>query len=73
MITVNETAPEVITAPCTEKMRSLLRLQKALREEFYEGCAFWVQRAMASGATKKEVSWLVRHPSWNLEEDRPQA
>ena len=70
MIASPKAAP-VETPVCPEKMRNLLFLQKFLREERYELCAFWIKRAMTSGATKKEISWLVRHPNWNLEESRP--
>ena len=67
MVTQSEVS--VITeVPGGDKMRSLLHLQKALREEFYEACDFWVKRAALSGATKKEISWVIRHPSSNLEE-----
>lgn len=57
-----------IEFPATEKVRSILQLQKALREESYENCAFWVDRAVLSGATKREISWVLRHPEWNIEE-----
>lgn len=53
----------------TEKVRSLLQLQRAIREELYEVCSYWVDEAMQCGATKKEISWVLRHPSWHVETD----
>lgn len=52
----------------TEKVRSMLQLQRALREETYEMCAFWIRTAMRNGATSKEISTLLRHPNWHMEE-----
>ncbi len=59
----------IVDYPATEKVRSILLLQKALREETYESCAFWVDRAVSLGATKREISWILRHPAWNIEEE----
>ncbi len=64
---------QIVALPCTEKVRSMLQLQKALREELYETCAFWVKRALRNGATKREISWVLRNPCWHIEEDRPAA
>ncbi len=51
----------------TEKVRSLLHLQRALREELYEDCSFWIDEALQNGATRKEISWVLRHPTWHVE------
>ncbi len=55
------------TAVCAEKILSLLYLQKALREEAYETCALWVERARDCGANSKEINRILRHPSWHME------
>ena len=53
----------------TEKVRSLLHLQRAIREELYEVCSFWIDEALQSGATRREISWVLRHPSWHVESE----
>jgi hypothetical protein len=53
----------------TEKVRSLLQLKRALREEVYEVCSFWIDEAMQYGATKKEISRVLKNPSWHVESE----
>lgn len=67
MVAYAEVREKRIEFPAVEKMRSILFLQKALREESYESCSFWIDRAVFCGATKKEISWVLRHPSWHME------
>ncbi len=50
-----------------DKVRSLLELQRALREEVYELCPVLIDAALHSGATRREISWIIRHPSWHVE------
>lgn len=71
MVIKNEEIQAVSDFPGTGKLRSLLGLQKALREETYETCAFWIKRTLLSGGTKREIAWLLRHPSWHIEEEPP--
>jgi hypothetical protein len=50
------------------KLYPLLYLKKALREEAYEKCAFWVRFALKSGATRHEIDQVIREPVTHLEE-----
>jgi hypothetical protein len=52
----------------TGKTLSLLHLKKALREERYEVCPYWVARAVEYGAAKKEITNAICYPGRHLEE-----
>ncbi len=62
---VKQTAVDEVV--CAEKTLNLLYLQKAVREERYETCAYWVERARDCGANSKEIGWILRHPRWHME------
>ena len=70
MLIQTEEIQQAVNVSGSEKIRNMLHLQKALREENYEACAFWIERASRSGGTKREIAWLLRHPSWHIEEDK---
>jgi len=50
------------------KLYPLLYLKKALREEAYEKCAYWVSLALKSGVTRHEIDQIIRKPVTHLEE-----
>lgn len=50
------------------KLYPLLYLKKALREEAYEKCAYWVSLALKGGATRHEIDQIIREPVTHLEE-----
>lgn len=52
----------------TGKTLSLLHLKKALREERYEVCPYWVARAVEHGAAQKEIVNAIVYPLRHLEE-----
>lgn len=45
------------------KRNAFLSLQKALRDERYEECHYWVFYAKLCGASKKEISQILHNPS----------
>ena len=59
---------EQIFSPVSGKTNSLLQFKKALREEAYETCAYWIDQALKSGATKGEIASVIRNPFQHLEE-----
>jgi len=50
------------------KLYPLLYLKKALREEAYEKCAYWLSLALKGGATRHEIDQIIREPVTHLEE-----
>lgn len=44
------------------KKNAFLCLQKALLEERYEECSYWVFYAKLSGIGKKEIEYLLQNP-----------
>ena len=50
------------------KLYPLLYLKKALREEAYEKCAYWIRLALKSGATRHEIDQVICEPVAHLEE-----
>lgn len=48
-----------VTVTDCEKKFDLQQLQKALREETYERCAFWIKRAIQNGASKSEINYTI--------------
>jgi len=52
----------------TGKIYPLLYFKKALREEAYETCTYWLRQALKSGATRHEIDRVIREPVTHLEE-----
>lgn len=50
------------------KFYPLLYLKKALREEAYEKCGYWVTLALKRGATPHEIDRIICEPVAHLEE-----
>ncbi len=49
------------------KVYVLLGLRRALREEAYEMCYFWIARALACGISRKEICLMIANPSLHPE------
>ena len=59
---------QVFCDPSAGKIYNLLQFRKALREEAYENCPYWIEQALQSGAKKSEIAFVIRNPSRHLEE-----
>lgn len=43
----------------SEKMYDLLQFRRAVVEERYEVCGFWMLQARKNGATRTEINWHI--------------
>ena len=58
----------IMFAPARGKTYNLLQFKKALREEAYEICPYWIDMALKGGATRGEIASAIRNPLHHLEE-----